>query len=68
MQQITEQVSELMQKEMDRKDFLKHVGVGLIAVSGVGSLLKSLNAVSSHPQPRTGTYGYANFGGSPRKN
>ena len=67
MQQITDQVSELMQKEMDRKDFLKHVGVGLIAASGVGSLLKSLNAVGSRPHPRTGTYGYANFGGVQRK-
>ena len=39
-------VEELLQKEMDRKDFLKHVGIAMIAMTGVTALLKSL---TQHP-------------------
>lgn len=31
----------ILQKEMDRKDFLKHVAVGAVAATGVGTLIKA---------------------------
>ncbi len=34
----------LLQKEMDRKSFLKHVGVGFAVITGAATLLKTLNS------------------------
>jgi len=39
-------IDELLQKEMDRKDFLKHVGVAMVAMTGVSALVRSL---TQHP-------------------
>ena len=33
----------LLQKEMDRKDFLKHVGIGFAVITGAATLIKTLN-------------------------
>lgn len=33
----------LLQKEMDRKAFLQHVGIGFAVVTGAATLLKTLN-------------------------
>ena len=38
--------AELLEKEMDRKDFLLHIGIILLAITGLPSLLKSLK---QHP-------------------
>jgi hypothetical protein len=32
----------VLQKEMDRREFLVHIGAGLMAVTGVGTLAKAL--------------------------
>jgi hypothetical protein len=34
--------SKLLQKEMDRKDFLKHVGIAAVALTGASAILKVL--------------------------
>lgn len=39
---LTENLKDLMQKPMDRKDFIKHIGVGLIALTGVATFVGSL--------------------------
>lgn len=52
----------LLEKEMDRREFLKHVGVGLVALTGASALLKALNGVSA-PR-RTSGYGASSYGGS----
>lgn len=55
-------LSSLLQKEMDRRDFLKHVGAGLVAMTGAAALVKTLNDVGS-PRPRAAGYGASVYGG-----
>ena len=48
----------LLQKKMDRRQFLKHVGVGFIAILGVGALLRTLQTLGgSEKGYSAGTYG-----------
>lgn len=58
--------SALLQKEMDRKDFVKNVGIGLVALSGVAAALK---AVSLAPTTRKSSNGYgaSAYGGSKKQ-
>lgn len=49
--------AELLEKEMDRKDFLVHLGIILLALTGVPALLKSLaqhspSAITNTHEPR----------------
>ena len=37
------ELNTLLQKEMDRKDFLKHVGIGFAVITGAATLVKTLN-------------------------
>jgi hypothetical protein len=66
---IKEQLNTLLTKKMDRRDFLKHVGVGLVAVSGVSAIVKTLGSVSTTTTPAksAGTtmrgYGSSTYGG-----
>jgi len=53
--QIKSQISELLNKKMDRQDFLKHVAVGAVAASGAGAALRLL---SSKPQASNAQLGY----------
>lgn len=53
----------LLEKEMDRREFLRHVGVGLVALTGVAGILKALNGASSTPR-RTSGYGSSAYGGT----
>lgn len=55
-------LSVLLSKEMDRRDFLKHVGIGLVALTGIGTLIKTMN--DSSGTKRTGnSYGASSYGG-----
>lgn len=64
---------DILQKRMDRKDFLKHVGIGVAVMTGAAGLVKML-----HPQEQAsnkqsaGTesrqslgYGASAYGGRP---
>ena len=59
----------LLQKEMDRKDFLKHVGIGFAVITGAATVLKTLNGfgTSSQKAGNSASYGYgygaATYGG-----
>jgi len=64
-------VDELLQKEMNRKDFLKHVGIGLVALTGISAAAKALlqqpTSASNHKslqQPMG--YGSMPYGGAKR--
>jgi len=61
MQEIKVQVSDLLNKQMDRQDFLKHVAIGLVALTGASTALRLLS-----PKQHTvdGGYGSAAYGGS----
>lgn len=65
------QFDEIFQKRMDRKDFLKHVAMGVAVITGTAGVVKLLNpqqqqlAVSQkHPAVSTG-YGSSAYGGNP---
>lgn len=63
---IQKSVNQLMEKEMDRRDFLKHVGIGFLALTGVAAIVKTLNTMSGTKE--TVGYGGGSYGGAPDRN
>jgi hypothetical protein len=58
---IKQQVNQLLEKEMDRKEFLRHIGVAVAAVVGVSAVVSSLNRLqpsSSQPPAHNARSGY----------
>lgn len=43
---MKDQVNGLMQKEMDRLTFLKHVGIGFVAITGASAVVKTLTSLN----------------------
>jgi len=64
---IKKAFSQILEKEMDRKDFLKLIGLGAVAASGATVILKTL----ADQQPRrtvatkAHSYGASAYGGAP---
>ncbi len=54
------QIENLLQKRMDRKGFLKHVGIGVLALTGLTSVVKLLQG---NQQQQNGGYGSSVYGG-----
>jgi len=56
---------ELLQKEMNRKEFLQHVGIGVLGVVGVTALISNLekffNPKKENSESQSG-YGYSPYG------
>ena len=59
---LQKSVNQLMEKEMDRRDFLKHVGIGFLAFTGVAAIVKTLNTLNGSNQ--TVGYGSGAYGGN----
>ena len=59
---MNDQVNELLQKRMDRKNFLKHVGIGMVALTGLGGVFKLLQGQKAAADG----YGGNAYGGAPR--
>ncbi len=67
-QKIHSTLQDIMDKDMDRKDFLKHVGVGFAAIVGVTTAIKTMTQFSTQTQfgstqtaqrgASTSSYGY----------
>ena len=57
------EIQKLMQKDMDRRDFLKHVGIGFAAIAGITTILKTLSALNGKKEVSVG-YGSSAYGGS----
>lgn len=62
---IRKQLNTVLQKEVDRKDFLKHVGIAAAAVVGVPTLLRVVSQGNLGPV-RSGSVGYGSsaYGGA----
>jgi hypothetical protein len=58
---VQKQITTLLSKEMDRKDFLKHVGIAVIAVTGVSGVISSLTKLDV-PSKKTAGYGGSAYG------
>lgn len=56
------QLNNLLDKEMDRTTFLQHVGIGLLALTGVSAVFKALNGYGSNQSVRAG-FGSGSYGG-----
>lgn len=64
---MKEQIGELVQKEMTRKEFLATVGFGVVSIMGFGSLVKLLTGKGSSQSLRRNVsagYGSSAYGGS----
>lgn len=53
---IKESVGSLLQKDVDRAEFLRHAGIALLVAAGLGRFLKS--ATKSQVQQPTASRGY----------
>ena len=61
---MKDEVNSLLQKPMNRLDFLKHVGVGIAAVTGAAVVVKTMNSLgSSNAKHQSVGYGSAVYGG-----
>ena len=63
------QVHAILNKKMNRQDFLKHVAVGVVALTGVGSALRVLSSDNKQQPTLTAAQGYGTsaYGGSREK-
>lgn len=67
---IKAQLGQLLEKEMDRKNFLRHVGVAAAVIVGIPAILGALGRLQSGSQApaRQVGYGSSAYGGnSPAK-
>lgn len=65
---IKQSISRILAIELDRKDFLKAVGIGLVAATGVSQVVSSVvkqTSVASQPQQQKVSMGYGDsvYGG-----
>lgn len=61
---IKTQVAELLQKEMDRKEFLRHVGIATAVIAGLPTLLSALSRLQGGSvRHQTAGYGSSSYGG-----
>jgi len=71
---MNKQIDDILQKRMDRKDFLKHIGMGVAIITGTAGVIKmfkpSSNNVSKTPQKQSVAMGYgaSAYGGHPSVN
>tara|TARA_B100001245_G_scaffold87132_1_gene62865 strand:- start:5636 stop:5842 length:207 start_codon:yes stop_codon:yes gene_type:complete len=61
---IKKQVNAILSKKMDRQDFLKHVGIGIVAVSGASTALRLLGAKQENVAAKDNGYGASAYGGA----
>ena len=60
---LKEEAAVLLSKEMDRKDFLKYIGVGIVAMTGVSTLIRAMTPSNSKQEPAANGYGSSPYGG-----
>lgn len=67
---IKNNIAQLLETEMERKDFLKLIGFGVVAATGITQILKAMSQPTSSRQvaaPRAQSYGGATYGGIAKK-
>lgn len=63
---MNKQLDEILQKRMDRKDFLKHVAMGVAIITGTAGVVKLLKPNSKQNQKDIASgYGASTYGGRP---
>ena len=62
---IKQNVAKILDTEMERKDFLKLVGLGAVAALGVTSMIKAITPAEKKPAQAQGAgYGSMAYGGA----
>lgn len=61
---IKTQIDALLNEKMDRQEFLKHVAIGLVALSGLGSILRVATPKAGKAPVSGAGYGSSAYGGS----
>ena len=61
---IKTELDALLNQKMDRKDFLRNVCIGLIAITGLTTLLRTLAPAQQGQQQPSSGYGASSYGGS----
>lgn len=57
-------VEKLLQKEMDRKGFIRHVAIGFAAIAGITAIAKTLSTMTNSGKSQPMGYGSNTYGGS----
>ena len=60
---MKDELDKLLQKQMDRKAFLKHVAIGFAALSGIAAITKTLGTMANSGQKSSRGYGASAYGG-----
>ena len=60
---IKQEVGVLLAKKMDRKDFLRHVGVAVVAATGFGAVLRAMSGNDAAKGHAVVGYGSSVYGG-----
>jgi len=61
-------LQKLFSKSMNRREFLAHLGAGLLTIVGVSGLINSLvNLPGGRSTPRSSGYGSSGYGGKTAK-
>jgi hypothetical protein len=60
---LNQDFTAILSKEMDRKDFIKHIAIGVVALTGLATVVKAL-APAQKQSPKSSGYGGAPYGGS----
>ena len=58
---MQQDIAHILSKEMDRRDFLKHIAFRLVALTGMSTFLKAMSDMS--PQRQNVGYGASSYGG-----
>lgn len=69
MSRIQGELQKLLSKKMGRREFLAHLGAGLLTIVGISNLLKQLIHYDSSSKPKptaSGGYGSSSYGGKKR--
>ncbi len=67
MNNVRKNLNNLLEKPMDRRDFLKHIGIGAVLVVGLGPMLKLLSSPAKadgsnqNTHAAAGGYGYGDM-------
>lgn len=66
---VKEELNVLLNKKMDRKDFLKHVAIGVVALTGITAITRAFiptnqPKVGKQSTPTNNGYGASAYGGT----
>lgn len=64
---IQSEVHALLQKKMDRRDFIKHVGIGFAAILGISTIIRAMSSMNGSGKSTVG-YSAGVYGGTPKNN